>query len=353
MPRGVEAPMRTPPRLHRIFLAAALPAITSCLAGDPAPDATTPAPPAATPAPVASAPAAVTATPSASAAPPAAPAKRAALRFELDDQDFPSPLVDVVVSGQPTTMLLDTGATHQVVGSWVAEQIGKATPTRDVGIDHTGKTMALSRLPDAKIVVSGWGPIDASDAVVVALPGALKRRGIGGVLSPQALVREGRAVVLDFRRGAMTEAPLADALGVLESEAGTSVTGEVTSCGPGGGALPYVRADIGGTEVLAQLDTGATQTTVRAASAAGAALAKRAKGTSSAVAASGTYTVATAEGTRVKLGALEIDTDVALIPKTARPVCANDAQLGMDVLRRCVLVLGVSTLAGKCSPPPR
>jgi hypothetical protein len=34
-------------------------------------------------------------------------------------------------------------------------------------------------------------------------------------------------------------------------------------------------------------------------------------------------------------------------------VCPNDALLGMDVLRRCVIVLGTAALAGKCSGPVR
>lgn len=349
--------MRTPSPHERWFLAAALAAIasTSCTAAEPPPARVPPrAADSGGPAPVVNV--APEPEPGASAGPaaPQAPGKRAALRFDVEGDDFPSPLVDVIVSGQPTTMLVDTGATHQVVGRWVAEQIGPVTQdANDVGIDHAGKALPIARLEGAQIVVSGWGPIDASEAVVVAIPGPLERRGIGGVLSPQALAAEGRAVVLDFRRGTMTEAAWGDAMRGLDAEAGAAAYGEVKSCGPGGGALAYVQVAIGGTEVLAQLDTGATQTTVRAASAAGAALAKRAKGASSAIAASGTYTVATAEGTRVALGELAMDVDVALVPKAARTGCTNDAQIGMDVLRRCVIVLGPSAVATKCSPPPR
>lgn len=344
--------MRTPTRLDKLLFVAALPVLASCTAADPAPAPKTPESPPARPAAGSSADAAPAAAPAASSAPAASPARRAALRFDLDGDDFPSPLVDVIVSGQPTTMIVDTGATHQVVASWVAEQVGPTKASAgDVGLDHAGKTLSLARLPDAKIAVSGWGPIDASNAVVVALPDVLKRRGIGGVLSPHALAAEGRAVVLDLRKGTMTDAPLDDAVRALDAEPGERVDGEVKSCGPGGGALPYVRATVGGTAVEAQIDTGATQTTVRAGSEAAKGLAGRAKGASSAVVASGTVSAATAEGTRVKLGALEVETDVALVPKTARPACPNDAQLGMDVLRRCVLVLGTSSLAGKCSGP--
>ena len=108
--------------------------------------------------------------------------------------------------------------------------------------------------------------IDATSAVVVPIPAPLQKLGIGGVLSPQALATDERAVVLDFRKGQMSDARLADALRMLEAEPGTALAGEVRSCGPGGGALPFLRANVGGADVEAQVDTGASQTTVRVGS---------------------------------------------------------------------------------------
>lgn len=336
--------MRAPPPLPATVLAAALPLLASCATVDPSPLRT--------PIPLAETRAAPQPSPVDAASGAGAPARRAALRFELGDDDFPSPMVDVVVSGQPTAMLVDTGATHQVIGAWVAEQIGPVTRSPgDVGVDHAGKALAISRLPGAQIVISGWGPIDASQALVVPLPGVLSRRGLGGVLSPQALASEGRAVVLDLRRRTMTEVEIGAALRALDAEPGAAVFGEVKRCGRGGGALPYVGVEIEGASALAQLDTGATQTTARAGSDVGLALAKRANGASTAVTASGALTVAAAEDTQVKLGDLEITTDVAIVPKEARTACPNDALLGMDVLRRCVIVLGASAVAVKCEAP--
>lgn len=288
----------------------------------------------------------------ASAQPAAASKKRATLRFELGGDDFPAPLVDVIVSGHPATMIVDTGATHQVIATWVAEQVGQTAASSDVGLDHAGKRLTLGRLVGGTIAVSGWGAIDASNAVVTKVPAPLQKRGIGGVLSPQALASDEAAVVLDFRRGQMTAAPLADALRALESEAGSAIEGEVRSCGPGGGALLFVRASVAGMEVDAQLDTGATETTVRATSETGARLWAKAKAEATAIAASGVFTVPVVEGARVKVGALEVDTNVGLVTKDARPVCPNDTLLGMDVLRRCVIVIGAKVVAARCSAPP-
>ncbi len=232
---------------------------------------------------------AATVTPGAQ--PAAASKRRATLRFELGEDDFPAPLVDVVVSGHPATMIVDTGATHQVIATWVAEQVGQTAASGDVGLDHAGKRLTLGKLVGATIAVSGWGAIDATNAVVTKVPAPLQKRGIGGVLSPQALASDEAAVVLDFRRGHMTAAPLADALRALESEPGAAITGEVRSCGPGGGALLFVRASVAGVEVDAQIDTGATETTVRATSETGSRLLSRAKAETTAIAASGVFTV--------------------------------------------------------------
>src|SRR5262249_7949981 len=161
----------------------------------------------------------------------------------------------------------------------------------------------------------------------------------GGVLSPQALVAEGRALVLDFGKGAMTDAPESEAMHALESEPGVALSGEVKSCG-NGGSLPFVHATIAGIRVDAQIDTGATNTTVRSASDVGKSLKPRAKGSNSAVAASGVFTVPTVDGARVKIGALEMDTSVDLVARDLRTQCSNDAFLGMDLFRRCKLVLG-------------
>jgi hypothetical protein len=53
----------------------------------------------------------------------------------------------------------------------------------------------------------------------------------------------------------------------------------------------------------------------------------------------------------VKVGALEIDTTVDLVPREPRVNCPNDASLGMDILHRCVLVLDSKSFAAKCTAP--
>src|SRR5262245_46626938 len=163
-----------PMSASRIGAAAMTLSLVACSATQPTPVTPTP-PPHTEPALTASAVAAVP-PPTASAAPIAAP-RRASLRFDLQGDDFPSPLVDVVVSGTPTTMIVDTGATHPVVASWIAAQIGSAKATNVSGLDHTGKAIALSKLDGATLIVSGWGPVDSASMFVIQVPPALQKRG--------------------------------------------------------------------------------------------------------------------------------------------------------------------------------
>ncbi len=326
-------------------------ALAACGATSPAP----PSNPKGTPtAEAAASTVAPTATPlpTASATAAAAPAqKRAKVRFDVNGEDFGAPLVDVLVAGQPTTLIVDTGATHHVVASWVAAQVGPTTKANTTGLDHAGQSVALQRLEKADIQISGWGSIGADGALVAALPEEFRKQGIGGALAVQAIVGEGRAVVLDLRKGAMYEASLEEALHALGAEAGAALTGDVRACG-NGGSLPFVRATIGGADLDAQMDTGATNTTVRAASAAGVKLKPLAKTASAAYAASGLFTVPSVKGAHVKVGgALDVETTIDLVKRDARPDCPNDAFVGMDVLRKCTLVFGQKQWAARCDPP--
>lgn len=297
-------------------------------------------------------PTSVAATSTVAPAEPPAPVsvlKRAELWFDADGGSPPA-LVDVLVNGQPTRMLVDTGASHHILAQWVAEKAGSSREADAAGTDQVGKSVALSRLDDAHVVVSGWGAIDASEMFVAALPLSLRDEGIGGILSPQRLADGDRAVVLDFRERKMTSASLGDALHALESEPGVALSGEVQGCGTSG-ALPLLRATIAGVQVDAQLDSGATNTTVRAKSEAGVRLRPHARRSTTAVAASGVFSAPSLDDTRVKVGALEIDTTVDLVPREPRVNCPNDASLGMDILQRCVLVLGSKAFAAKCTAP--
>jgi len=279
--------------------------------------------------------------------------KRAALRFDIEGRPFASPLVDVLIAGQPTTLLVDTGATHHVVAQWLASELSLPTKKAgDAGTDHTGRAVAVSRIEDANVSLSGWGKIAAPVLLVIKVPEVLHKLGVGGILSPQALTGDGRGVILDLRLGSMTEATVAEALGRLGTEPGGAPPLSLRVCGGGSadGSQLVAKVTIEGFDAEVKIDSGASHSSLFGGQGVGQKLAGRAGGTSSAYAASGRITVPTVQGAKVKLGTFEGSADIDILPaKTAAAACASDGYIGMDVLRSCVIVLAKDRSAMRCA----
>ncbi|EYF01102.1 retropepsin-like aspartic protease [Chondromyces apiculatus] len=296
----------------------------------------------------------------ATAAPGAAEAttaRRTTLRFSLGERDFPAPLVDAVVGGQPTTLIVDTGATHHVIARWVAEELALPVASGgDVGVDHAGQAVRVGRVSGVKLSLSGWGAVEAPHLLVVEVPEALARAGIGGVIAPQALASAGRAVVLDLGGRVLSEVQLSEAFAAEPAGAGGAGAAsrgdtplELTLCGAvQEGQQVLARAEIEGVPITLKMDSGATQTSIWAGSGAGKRLAGKAKGVRSAYAASGKHTVPVLRGVRVQLGGKEIESDIDLIPGMPRAVCPADGFAGMDLIAGCALVFGGGRALARC-----
>jgi hypothetical protein len=283
-----------------------------------------------------------------------APGPGAALRFELNGRRFPSPLINAIIGGRPTTLLVDTGATHHVVAAWLATELSlRLTSAGDAATDHAGKAIPVARLEDASFSLPGWGAAPVPVQLVIPVPDILERMGIGGFLAPQALSSEGRAVVLDLRAGSMTDVPIDEALRRLGASAGAATLTALRACGDGSveGTQLVAQATIEGIAAEVKIDSGATHSSLFADRGVGKRLSGRAQSSTSAYAASGRYTVPTLQGAQFKLGAFEITADVDILPKTPKSPCASDGYLGMDVLRSCVLVLAGNRSALRCLGP--
>ncbi|AUX39463.1 hypothetical protein SOCE26_008550 [Sorangium cellulosum] len=336
----------------RVVLAAALAALAAAGCAEPAAvGAASPA----SPRTAAWSPArpAIAGEPSRDGPPAAAAARRASLQFELNDRPFPSPLLDAVVSGQPTALIVDTGASHHVLARWLAEELDLPLSTAgDVGVDHAGRSVSISRVENAKVALAGWGTVETPALLVVPVPDILQRIGIGGFLAPQALAAPGRAVVLDLRSGQMTEAPRDEAARSLRSRFGEATIAELGRCGgPNQGLELTARANIEGLAVTLKVDSGASQSSLLAASTAGKRLSHRARGGRSAYAASGKHTVPVLSGVRLQLAGLDAAADIDLLPGEPRATCPTDGFVGMDVLRACVLLLADDGGLAACAPP--
>lgn len=282
-----------------------------------------------------------------------AEARRAALRFELRERSFPSPLIDAVVGGQPATLLVDTGASDHIIARWLADELSLPLSSgADVGFDHTGRSVQVSRLDLASFTLSGWGAVRAPTLLVVPVPDILRELGIGGFVAPQMLPDRGRAVVLDLRAGEMVEASRADAIRSLTAEFGAAALTELHACGgPTQGRELTASAHIEGLDVTLKIDSGASQSSLFAVSSAGQRLSHRAAGRRSAYAASGRLTVPLLTGVRIRLGELDTAADIDLLPGAPRSPCPIDGFAGMDLLRTCVLVLAQDGGVAACATP--
>ncbi|XYI03944.1 retropepsin-like aspartic protease [Sorangium sp. So ce1128] len=286
------------------------------------------------------------------AAPAAGPERRASLQYHLNDRAFPSPLIDAVVAGQPAVLLVDTGASHHVLARWLADELALPLSTAgDVAVDHAGRPLAVSRLENATLALSGWGRVEVPALLVVPMPDVLQRIGIGGVVAPQELAGPGRAVVLDLREGRMTEAPRDEAARALRARFGEAAVVELARCGgPNQGSELTARASVEGIAVTLKIDSGASQSSLFAFSPAGKRLSRRATGDRSAYAASGRHTVPVLSGARLRMAGFDATADIDLLPGERRATCPSDGFAGMDVLRTCVLVLAEDGGVAACAP---
>jgi predicted aspartyl protease len=330
-------------RIRSLFFAASLLSAAACGSASGAPKASHAETPVRT----------TTTTTIEAAAVPSAP-KRIPLRFDLLGHPFPLPLVHGTVAGEPTWMLVDTGANSHVIAAWLARKAKLDSKNLgDVGTDHTGRTIVTSRVDDPSIVVDGWGALAGGPILVTEVPEAVARLGIGAFLSPQQLATAGDAIVLDLGRSEMRSDSLPTALKALEGRGVDLLTTEARACedtdSPIKGLAFVVPARIDGTRIGLLLDTGAHHTDVLASTPVGKKLAPRSVANKEQVyAASGRITTRTIKRAKLEVGAWSGITDVDVLPGDSDPSCPRDGVLAMDVLQKCVLVLHASTVRARC-----
>jgi predicted aspartyl protease len=256
-------------------------------------------------------------------------------------------------------MLVDTGANSHVVSAWLARKIGlPMQKLGDLGTDHVGKSIATYRIDRADITLEGWGGLSTTTVLATEVPDVIEKLGIGAFISPQRLVEEGDSVVLDLKAGEIRASWWDD-----EREA--HVGGESLVAGDGRGhaceetegpihGLAFVLpAKVESHDVRLLLDTGAQHSDVFVSSRAGQRLAGASVGNKEPMyTASGKISARKVRAAKVVAGRVKAVTDVDLIQGTSEPTCPRDGVLAMDILRSCSLLLGRSSVLGRCEPPP-
>ncbi len=280
--------------------------------------------------------------------------RRAKLYFELHGRHFPLPLVRGTVSGHPTWMLVDTGANSHVVAGWFAHQIGlPIVKLGDVGTDHVGRRIATFRALHPAVALEDWGPLADGPMLVTDVPPLIEKLGIGAFISPQRLIEEGDATVLDLTAGEIRAGWFDDARAALGSD-WTSLVGRGArlcedTASPIQGLAYVIPATIEGRAVDLLIDTGAQRSDILAGSAAGKALLPGAVANKDQMfGASGRLLSRTLKGAHLVVGNVAMTGDVDLLPGASDPYCPRDGVVSMDVLSACVLVLGRAEIYAGC-----
>jgi predicted aspartyl protease len=255
-------------------------------------------------------------------------------------------------------MLVDTGANSHVIAGWIARKLGiPLKKLGDVGTDHVGKTISTYRIDKADMAVEGWGALAATTVLATEVPEVIEKLGIGAFISPQRLVEEGDAVMLDLAKGEIRaawwddphpELPDSAVPLVLPTEPGRACE---ENDGPVRGLAFVLPATVDAQHVDLLVDTGAQHSDIFTTSTAGQKLAVASVGNKEPMyTASGKISARKLRSAKVRAGNVSVVTDVDIIQGSSDPSCARDGVLAMDVLRSCTLLLGRNRIAGRCVP---
>jgi predicted aspartyl protease len=255
------------------------------------------------------------------------------------------PLVHGTIAGKPTLLLLDTGAYDHLLEGWFAAELMDASASGKVAavVDHANRRVAMDAWSPVSLALDGWGPLGTIRPLATRdqTPGP-KAFGVGGILSPQRLARDG-PVVIDFTAGEMAgedEVRAAARLAARRVSLGTAVR-----CGN----TYAMAATVEGKDARLVVDTGAFATDLKASSAPGRALAGRSSVSRDVYAIGGAVTTRLIADAKVTLGSMSEKLDVAIVnDRGGGARCAGDGVVGMDVLGRCVLVIEATRMRVAC-----
>jgi predicted aspartyl protease len=285
--------------------------------------------------------------------------RTAKLRYEIKGHAFPLPMVTGTIAGHPALMVVDTGANSHVIAGWLARRLGLTMrKLGDTGTDHVGKTITTFRIDKPELAIDDWGALVRVPVLATEVPEAIEKLGIGVFISPQRLVEDGDAVLLDLVKGEMRPAWWDEARDALAAGGLPLVLGEqARACEENEGRIKglsfVLPATVGDERAELLVDTGAQYSDLFTTSTAGERLLDRSLVDKEPMyAASGKVTARKLNGARVRAGSFAVTTDVGLIVGSSDASCPRDGVLAMDVLRSCTLLLGRARLYGRCAAAP-
>ncbi len=129
------------------------------------------------------------------------------IRFDVGDSVTHAPMVDVLVAGRTTRLILDTGSTDHVLTLELVRAAGLRHEPGEPGTDHAGASVESWFVGDVAIAIDDVG-FELRDAVAITGPAPFAGWGVGGFLSPQHLHPTAHVVIdLDADRLILVDGP--------------------------------------------------------------------------------------------------------------------------------------------------
>jgi predicted aspartyl protease len=257
-----------------------------------------------------------------------------------------APIVVGRIGGQATQLLVDTGASEHVLEDWFARQLAFASPTgrHAVALDSSSRRVGMDRLGKVTLELDGWGEIGTvAPLATTDSASGLRMLGIGGLLSPQELVKD-QSVIIDF--------PGSSLYAVDDQQATARMAAMPRSLGlaSGCGGTYALTATIEGQDARLVVDTGASSTALQSASAPGRALSGRSSVGRDVIGVGGPIQTRVLRDASVKVASYSQKLDVDIVAtRLRRLTCPSDGFLGMDVLASCVLVINARAMQIGCN----
>jgi hypothetical protein len=116
------------------------------------------------------------------------------IRFDVGETVTHAPMIDVVVNGTPTRLILDTGSTDHVLTIELGRAAGLPHEPGEPGTDHAGASVDSWFVGDVAVEIDGVG-FGLHDAVAITGPAPFAGWGVGGFLSPQHIHPTAQVVI--------------------------------------------------------------------------------------------------------------------------------------------------------------
>jgi len=262
------------------------------------------------------------------------------------------PVVTAVIGDQAVRLALDTGANLHMIEAGVAWWLrlpGEDAESATGILDAAGRIAVVERRGLVPLRL-GDPALDRAEPLTSVAAPFLLEAGIAGVLSPQRLAPEGRAVEVDLRAGSMRVLTPAE----TEASAGPGWVALEPGCASDDG-VPIFLVDVRIEGHLTRMivDTGSDTTCLDARPERGWTLPQRPRRAAQRQTLGDSRPVSVLDGTEVSISGLtrRVAVDMEDIP-AEDPTCPNDGRLGSDVLRSCRLVLDRDHGALLCADGP-